>query len=105
VRLREHRHLGELEAGKSLRRIELRLDPVALDPPLGTFGHFVFQETAQEARCRPALLVRALGELGPKATDRRQAQLAQHQRVAPGVPRWSVHAGIASACSLGSNAS
>jgi hypothetical protein len=107
VGLREHRYLGELEAGQRLGRIELRLGAMAFDTPLGAFGQFVFEQCTQEAARRPALLVGALGKLRPQSADCRQAQLAQHQRDASRLAGRGVHATSSgsSSCSLGSNAS
>jgi len=108
VGLGEHGHLGELEAGERLGRIELRLDAVPFDAPLGSLSHLVLEEAAQEARSRPAFLVGALGELGPEPADRRHAQLAQHQGVATridGARRVHAVTSNSSSCSLGSSAS
>ena len=59
---------------------------MALGAPLGAFSQFMFQQSTQIAARRPALLVRALGELGLEPADRRQAQFAQQQRIASGLP-------------------
>jgi len=65
VGLGEHRHLGELEAGERLGRIELRLDAVPFDAPLGSLGDLVLEGgrpgSAQPASlpCRSARRTRA----------------------------------------------
>ena len=107
VRLRQHRHLGEVEAGECFGHVELGLGTVTLDAPLGPLGEFMFEQTTQETGCRPALLVRAFGELRPQPAHGGQAQFGQHQRIARRVLRRRGHA-VASAnsaaCWLGSSA-
>jgi hypothetical protein len=108
VRLGQHRHLGEVEARQRLGCIELRLGPMALGAALGALGHLVFQQAPQEATRWPTVLVRALCQFRPQPSDRGQAQLGEHQRVAPGVNGGGGHAATSSSsssCLLGSNAS
>jgi hypothetical protein len=82
VRLGQHRHLGEVEAGQRLGHVEQRLGAMAFDAPLGPLGEFMLEQPTQEARRRPALLVRAVSELRPQPADGGQAQLGEHQRIA-----------------------
>src|SRR5659263_353425 len=105
VGLGEHRHLGKLEAGQRLGRIELRLGAMALYSPLGPFSQFVFQQPTQKATRRPTLLVRALGKLRPQSANRGQAKFVEHQSVAGWLERLRTHASTSScalACVLGS---
>jgi hypothetical protein len=68
-------------------RQELGFPEVALDPATIPLSQFMLADRREEARSRPALLVRALGELRPDMLDGRQAQLVEDKAQAPRIDR------------------
>jgi hypothetical protein len=60
---------------------------MALDPATISLGQLVLGDRGEEARCRPALFVRALGELGSHMFDGRQAQLVEDKAQARRIDR------------------
>lgn len=63
--LRDHRHHAEVEAVERLGRIEARFDAMPFDAPFHSLGEFVLEQRTKQPRGLPALLVGALGKLGP----------------------------------------
>ena len=96
LRLGQHRHAVDVEAGEGLARGQTCFDHVPLDPATTTVGHLVFGEGCEKARGGPAFLVRLRGKLRPDRLDARQAQLGEQQLDARGIDgcRRAGHAAV-----------
>jgi hypothetical protein len=66
ARLAEHRHGGKVEVVEGLSRRQSCFGEVPLDPSAATLGNLQFGQYGEQSCSRPALLVRALGELRPE---------------------------------------
>ena len=85
VGLGDHRHGVEVEAIEGLAWQQLGLGEMACEPPAVPLGDLVLGQCGQQARRRPAFLVRPLGKARPVLLDRGQAQIVEHQRKSGGI--------------------
>ena len=92
MRLAEHRHGGEIEGVEGLAGRQASLGKMALDAAAGALAYLQLGERGEQPRRRPALLVRACGDVGPHAADRRQAQLVEQHGQPGGVDFDAAHA-------------
>ena len=60
---------------------------MTLDAAAVRLGDLMLGERSKEASCRPAFLLRLLGELGPNQFDSRQVQLGEQQFDSRGIER------------------
>ena len=87
LRLADHRHGLEVEAGEGFADGQSCFGEVTLDAAATAIGDLVLGERGQEASSRPAFLVGLLGELGPHQLDGGQAQVGEQQLDARGIDR------------------
>ena len=76
LRLADHRHGLEVEAGECFTDGQPCFGQMTLDAAATAIGDLVFGERGQEASGRPAFLVGLLGELGPHQLDSGQGARA-----------------------------
>ena len=79
LRLADHRHGLEVEAGECFTDGQPCFGQMTLDAAATAIGDLVFGERGQEASGRPAFLVGLLGELGPHQLDSGQAQFGEQE--------------------------
>ena len=87
MRLADHGHDLEVEAGKRFAHGQSCFGKVTLDTAAAAIGDLVLGECGKEASCRPAFLVGLLSELGPHQLDGGQAQVGKQQLDTRGVDR------------------
>src|SRR5271157_381122 len=85
LRLADHRHQLEVEAGECFTDGQPCFGQMTLDAAATAIGDLMFGERGQEASGRPAFLVSLLGELGPHQLDGGQAQFGEQELDARGV--------------------
>jgi len=77
---RRHRwHEGEVEVVERLARRQLRLGPVTLEAPALAVCDLLAGQRGEQARRRPALPVRTVGEAAPQRAHGWQPELLQQQ--------------------------
>jgi len=73
LRLRDHRHMREVEGGDGFSGRQLCFRHVPLGAAADAIGDLKFGQRRQEASCRPAFLIGLRGELGPHQFNAGQA--------------------------------
>ena len=85
MRLRDHRHCGEVERVEGLSRRQSRFLQMPFEATAAPLHHLLFGEGRQEAGGGPAFLVSGRRQGGPDQLDAGQSQLAKQQVDAGGV--------------------